>query len=375
MIHFVTPVSADWTVREYLSRWGLPVADRIRIEHYETLFQRERIQSGSYVLSALCMLSPEERTVLENLCERLAGAQSFRFLNHPTRSLRRLGLIEELARLGWNEFRAVRATGDFEALRYPVFLRAERTHDGALSPLLRSRREVEAAIGRALLRGRRLDDLLVVEFCDTSDERGYYRKYSAYVVGDRILPRSVECGRAWMMKHSQSDFTRAILEEERAYVVENPHRDQLARIFSVARVDYGRIDYAVKDGRVQTWEINLLPTIGRGPGESKALVPPELLPYREETKAIFYRGFQEAWAAVDLPMDGWAPGPVSEAGASGPTPAAGAPKPSILTRTLHRVPARLRRAARRVLAPIAAPLVGRRALRRARAEVDPGRVP
>ena len=99
------------------------------------------------MLSALCMLSPEERTVLANLCERLAAARSFRFLNHPTRSLRRLGLLEELARLGWNDFRAVQATGDFASLRYPVFLRAERTHDGALSPLLRSRREVEAAMG------------------------------------------------------------------------------------------------------------------------------------------------------------------------------------------------------------------------------------
>ncbi len=130
MIHFVTPASADWTVREYLSRWGLPVADRIRIEHYETLLGRGRIESGTYVLSALCMLSPEERTVLANLCERLAAERSFRFLNHPTRSLRRLGLLEELARLGWNDFRAVQATGDFASLRYPVFLRAERTHTG-----------------------------------------------------------------------------------------------------------------------------------------------------------------------------------------------------------------------------------------------------
>ena len=370
MIHFVTPASADWTVREYLSRWGLPAADRIRIEHYETLLGRGRIESGTYVLSALCMLSPEERTVLANLCERLAAARSFRFLNHPTRSLRRLGLLEELARLGWNDFRAVQATGDFASLRYPVFLRAERTHDGALSPLLRSRREVEAAIGRALLRGRRLDDLLVVEFCDTADAGGNYRKYSAFVVGDRILPRALECGRAWVMKHSRSDFTRAILEEERSYMLANPHREQLAKIFSVAGTAYGRIDYAVKNSRVQTWEINLHPTIGRGHGESKALVPPELLPFREETKAVFYRSFQEAWAAVDLPMVGWAPGPVSEVGASRRAPEA--TKPSTLTRTLHRVPARLRRAAKRILAPIAAPLLARVALRRARARVDPG---
>ena len=75
--------------------------------------------------------------------------------------------------MGYNSFRAVRAGGDLDGLRYPVFLRNERSHDGAVSPLLTSAREVDEAIGRALVSGRRLRDLLVVEFCDTADARGY----------------------------------------------------------------------------------------------------------------------------------------------------------------------------------------------------------
>jgi hypothetical protein len=369
MIHFLTCASDDWTVREYLSRWGRPVAERIRIVHYEKLFHEMNVERGTYVFSGLCRLTDDARDFLRGLHERLDAVGGFRLLNHPTHTLRRLGLLEELARLGWNAFRAVRATGDFAGLRYPVFLRAERTHEGALSPLLHSRREVEAAIGRASLGGRDPRDLLVVEFCDTADSAGYYRKYSAYVVGDRILPRSVERGHAWMLKHSGSDFTREILEEERSYVVGNPHRAQLAQIFSVARTEYGRIDYAVRDGRVQTWEINLHPTIGRGRTESSDLVPPDLKPFREETKSIFHRGFQEAWAAVDLPPDGRGHVAISAADRR-----RGAPSrpvfPSAHARAWRRALRPLRRFGETIATPLL-PWVGRAALRRARPRTSP----
>ncbi len=91
--------------------------------------------------------------------------------------------------------------------------------------------------------------------------------------------------------------------EERAYIVGNPHEAQLREIFGIAGVGYGRIDYAVLNGRVQTWEINLHPTIGRGPGEDrKKRVPPELEPLRDVGKAHFHRGFSAAWEAVDIPV-------------------------------------------------------------------------
>jgi len=363
VIFFVTPARADWTVREYLSKWGLPVADRIRIRHYEDFLAASAFERGTYVLSGLCGLTPGGRDRLQELMERLTREGGFRFLNHPARSLRRLGLLEELSRRGLNAFRAVRATADFERLRYPVFLRSEMTHDGALSSLLRSPHDVEAAIGRSLLRGRLLKDLLVVEFVDTADAAGNYRKYSAFVVGDRVLPRSLEIGRNWMLKHSRSEFTLPIMEEERAYMVGNPHGAELARIFAAARIEYGRIDYAIADGRLCTWEINLHPTIGRGPGPSKGLIPKDLLPYREETKSFFYHGFAEAWADVDLPSAG-APATISASDACSraasdlvdPAPLDGSRRPAWWP---------VRRFAEAAAAAFL-PVVGRRAVARAR---------
>jgi hypothetical protein len=110
-----------------------------------------------------------------------------------------------------------------------------------------------------------------------------------------------------MLKDAQNEFSRTMVQEERDYVLGNPHERELADIFRLARVEYGRIDYAIKEGRVQTWEINLHPTIGRDPHPSRNPVPEELKPVRMQSRQHFYRGFQAAWEAVDRPPDGQPP--------------------------------------------------------------------
>ena len=262
---------------------------------------------GLYVLTALDQISRRQGELARGLCRRLRGEPGIRVFNDPERVLRRFELLDELWRRNRNEFRAVRAAADWTGVRYPVFVRSDRSHQGALSPLLRTPAEVEASIGRALVHGHRLGDLLVVEFCETADREGYYRKYAAFAVGDRVIARNLEYGRRWMLKHAGTEFSRKMVLEERDYVFANPHELELAEIFRLARVEYGRIDYSVKDGRIQTWEINLNPTIGRGRGPSRARVPPELAPIREEMKECFFRRFEEAWDAADPSPDGLPP--------------------------------------------------------------------
>jgi hypothetical protein len=63
------------------------------------------------------------------------------------------------------------------------------------------------------------------------------------------------------------------LEDE--YVATNPHAAELARIFALARVDYGRVDYGLLENRIQVWEINtnpLLPTFHGPGGHARATV-------------------------------------------------------------------------------------------------------
>ena len=171
----------------YLETWGRALAGRMRILPYEDLPGRIHLEPGAYILSDLDQIGPAMRRYLTEVRGQLQGRPGYRFLNDPQATLHRFELLSELHRLGLNSFRALRAGADFTGLRYPVFLRTERLHDGAVSPLLGSLHETEDAIGRALLSGRALGDLLVVEFCSTADSDGWYRKYAAYIVGDRIV--------------------------------------------------------------------------------------------------------------------------------------------------------------------------------------------
>jgi hypothetical protein len=304
MIYFVVPAARDSLLREYLEFWGRNLSERMSILHYETLVRQTQCDRGTYVLSTLDELNPAMRQAIEDLHRQLDGRDGVRILNHPVRTLRRYDLLAELHRRDLNEFRAARAGEDLTGLRYPVFLRGERDHEGAISPLLHSAPAVEAGIGRALVQGHRLRDLMVVEFCATADEEGFYRKYAAFVVGNRVVARSLNYGREWMLKFGRNEYSRPMVLEERDYVLANPHEAQLAEIFRVGGVEYGRVDYSMKDGRVQTWEINLNPTIGRGARRQRAKVPAELDSIRRETKVCFYSRFQEAWETADTAPDG-----------------------------------------------------------------------
>ncbi|HET7691773.1 MAG TPA: hypothetical protein VFM44_01655 [Gemmatimonadota bacterium] len=369
MIHFVVTAAQDHSIRNYLASRGKSLADRIEVIHCEELPDRRRFERGTYILSALEYLSAPMSSLLTAIHAQLSEVEGFRFLNHPTRTLGRFGLLQELARTGCNPFRAVRATDDLGALRYPVFLRAERSHDGAVSPLLRTAREVEAAIGRAVLTGRRIQDLLVVEFCDTSDERGYYRKYGAFIVGDSIIPRRLDYGRGWMLKREGSEFSRAMAVEELEYVRANPHAERLREIVDLAGVGYGCIDYAVKEERLVVWEINVTPTMGRALG---ARVPrtPEYKRIHQETGEVYHPRLRAAFEALDMRTAGQPvtvevdPALVGAARAS----ANGLP---VAAGRLARLVGR----ARPVLEPLTAPvlpLVGRMARRRGRAGRESG---
>lgn len=300
MIHYLVHARVAFTIREYLEYWGRDIASRMQILPYEELLRRTRLDPGTYILAGLEHLGRGMTELVAQVQRSLEGRPGFRFLNDARRTLRRYDLLVALHDRGWNDFRAFRPGDDLSRLRYPVFLRSERFHRGPSSPLLRSERELDEAMGRALVSGR-LRDLIVVEFRDTAGPDGLYRKYSAFVVGDRVIARSMERGSKWMLKHQTGVFTPDMAEEEVEYVTSNPHANRLAEIAAFAGVQYGRIDYAVAEGRVLTWEINLNPRVGRGIVRGmKNPKTPEVYAIRERGKEAFYAGFQAAFEAVDV---------------------------------------------------------------------------
>ncbi len=318
MIHFVVGAEGSFSIRYYLDEEGSALRDTMRVVLYDELTRFDRLPLGTWVFTEIDRLSEAEREMVTVACERLATAKdAARLLNQPRRILLRHDLLRAAHDAGMNRFRSWRATevafghdkraagtdasAAASALRYPVFVRFANRHTGNLTPLLDSPRQLEAAIAALMSAGRRLDDLLVVEFCDTKDEHGVYRKYSAYMIGDRVVPRYLECSRDWMVKWDWRIFDRVRADEETRYLETNPHESWIRRIFELAAIDYGRVDYSVLDGVPQAWEINTNPTIGRGPGP-RVPYRPDIAAYKEMLApafGAFYEKFEDAWRSVN----------------------------------------------------------------------------
>lgn len=290
MVHLLTPRGSIPYAQDYLDR--ADVGARGDCMGYEDLPHRIEYPWGQYVFTGINRLGPASVEMLAELSGQLEIGTGLPPLNHPRKTLRRLELLQALHREGLNDFRAYGAWEDFSQARFPVFVRP-REQDGGSPPLLYSKNQVVRAIGKELMAGWSLRDVLVVEFEDTASRGGLFRKYSAYVVGSRIIPFSLYIGSNWVLRSDGAVDTPEGIEEERSFIEENPHHDQLARIFSIAETQFGRIDYSLKDGRIQTWEINTLPLLRRPPDSHPR--PDDLSALRKPSKALFRGAYSSAW--------------------------------------------------------------------------------
>ena len=50
-----------------------------------------------------------------------------------------------------------------------------------------------------------------------------------------------------------------LIDAERDFVMDNLHAEALRKVFSIARIQYGRADFALVNGRIQVYEINTNP--------------------------------------------------------------------------------------------------------------------
>jgi hypothetical protein len=275
-------------MRTFLEHWAGDVAARIRIVTYDEALHATELPLGTYIFSDLERLLPTETSVATLVWDQLHAAGA-RLLNHPTRTLRRYDLLTMLHEKGRNHFRVVRANDRRTDLRYPVFVREEADHRGSITSLLSTRRQLDEALLGAMLRGHRLDGMLVIEYCDTSED-GVFRKHSAFMVGDRVVPCHIDCSGGWMVKDTDI-VNEQVMAEERHYVEANPHREWLAETFSLAGVDYGRIDYSLLRGAPQVWEINTNPMVILDPANYTEIHMP--------VKRMFADQIRPALAALD----------------------------------------------------------------------------
>lgn len=265
IVHIVTRPHF-YTSTAYFKTWGKDLAARRKLLFYEHLTRSRSLPVGTYIFSDIERLRPDEAEMAAQVWQCLANSgHHLRLLNHPTLSMRRYELLRTLYEQGLNAFNIYRLTELRNPQLFPVFIRGENDHNGAVTPLLHTPAELQAAIQTLERQGCSREDKVIVEYCDTADEHGVFRKYSAFVVGDQIVPTHVFFSHHWLTKVAVTEqrISEAMLREEQQFVETNPHADALKAIARIARIEYGRIDYGVLDGRVQVWEINTNPMLPR----------------------------------------------------------------------------------------------------------------
>jgi hypothetical protein len=244
-------------------KFGAQMAGKVKMlarSIYRYFHANGHVPEGVYVFADLERLSDEALIKAEAVRTILAESGSaVRILNSPAHTMRRYDVLRTLYEHGINDFKAYRWSDGVWPLKYPVFLRHENAH-AVLSSVIPSREILDYALRHLEESGGLSEHLLITEFCDTADGNGIYRKYSAFVVGDRVFPWNLSFSRRWMVKASQMRDGELLVEEE-DYVKTNPHADILRKIFSLTRIEYGRIDYSMLGNDIRVWEINTNPHI------------------------------------------------------------------------------------------------------------------
>ena len=263
MIYYLCTEINKRPIKRYLKDWGSSLILQLNLITYEQIIRYKYILNGTYIFSDVELLTPLQAEEVAKIWQWLSTIKNLRLLNHPTRSMKRYELLRNLYYNGSNEFNVYYINEYKTPNKFPIFLRVANDHHGPTTQLLNARKELNNAIDELDRQGKSKENLIITEFCDTSDEQGIFRKYSALIVGDRIIPFSVFLGSSWMLKNAGNEQAEQIKKirnlEESEFVETNPHESELRKIFQTARIDYGRIDYSILKGKIQTWEINTNP--------------------------------------------------------------------------------------------------------------------
>jgi hypothetical protein len=292
MIHFLAPSEDDDLPPDYIRR--AEIDGRASVITFEEVLELDELPFGLYVFAGINRLGPAMAALLGDVHDQVEAATGIAPLNHPLRSLRRYELIRALHERGLVPFKAYGAWEDFSEVRLPAFVRP-READGGVPVLMHSLGELEKEIGTQMVWGRRADELIVVEFTDTAED-GLFTKYSVYRIGDRYVATSLDRGTHWVLRRHSSDITLELVKEAEEFGRTNPHLDQVAEIFELARIQFGRIDYSMIDGQVICWEINTLPLLRRPDGVSP--LPEEIQRAREPRREQFAADFAAAFEAL-----------------------------------------------------------------------------
>jgi hypothetical protein len=266
---------------------------------YDDLFRLSELKPGAYVFCDLERLSDLELRTAAKLFRLASKAPNIRLFNDPAKVKTRFALLRSLNEAGVNEFDAYPADGCPRPKKFPVFVREAATHREPLTPLLDSQEALDRALLELPLAGNPLRGLIVIEFCAEPVRDGVWRRWGAYRLGGAPFLDNVVSGDTWNVKTGRLGLVgEDVYREDDRLIRRNAFARQLAAVFSIAAIDYGRADFGFVNGRPQIYEINTNPDLGRG---GPAL---HMSAVRQSTQDFAHARMLRDLAAMDLKAEG-----------------------------------------------------------------------
>lgn len=260
MIYYIVPDSNNGRVQARLGPRAEAQGLEIQIVPYSRLTGVIEFESSVFIFAGLESVSAETRGHAGRLWRSIAAViLPTLLINHPLLAMQRYELLRELRERGTNDFGVYRLTEWRRPRRFPVFLRDEARSLPEGPRLFESEAELDAAFDRIASSGQGRDSKLIVEWHAKREPDGSFRRYGAYSVNGAIVPCRPAFHDQWLVPATRYARNAGELAVERAHLAENPHAEALRRVFQMARIDFGRIDYAIVDGRLQVYGIHTDP--------------------------------------------------------------------------------------------------------------------
>lgn len=268
------------------------IANQIRIHTYQRLFSRQAVPAGALVFTDFDLLQSYELDAAAHMANTVAKQRpDLPILNHPAKATERFDLLDRLYHQGLNPVEVTRLSGGREPVHYPLFLRAEDGWAGPETELLEDAAGLARAVAAYAEAGRPTKRRISVRYCAEADAQGYFRKYGAFVIGDRIVSQHIMRSQSWVVKHKKREDDAGFIEEERRFCEKNPDETFLLNVAQAGGIAFGRIDYGFWRGQPVVFEINLNPTF---PG-----MKPSAAPERNKRKTVLFKQLSDAFAAIN----------------------------------------------------------------------------
>lgn len=256
-----------------------PVINSSPLNWVSTLFTSENnwqgIDTSQINLVVNTIADPDlERGSLLSLSNFLTNNGIDQVINHPERVLKtgRQEIAETLAHIPgviipkiWK----LKAEADnqgsliyeiLERFKFPFILRSKGEHNGKnmfkVEDISSLRNALSVLIG---------DEAFAIQFIETADDHGIYRKYRVAFIDGEIFPAHIYCSNDWNVHASNSIplmlKTLKFCDEANEYILAfetfiAPFREQLDAINRTVGLNYVGLDFAILDDQLLIFEVN-----------------------------------------------------------------------------------------------------------------------